>query len=142
MQFTAHVGSKLLKLRHGSTRYRHRFTLLGQRHRVVLHTVDAYLEVQMWPGRPAGGTNESDGLPLPHTLATLHHDLAQVRVNRFSVVAMLDEHHIAITVLTASKLHDAVAHGARQRPVLAAKSVPMCGATPGGLGENAWQNHC
>jgi hypothetical protein len=64
-------GCQLLELWHRATGYRHRLTLLGQRHRVVLHTIDAYLKVQMWPGRPTGGTNKSDGLTLPDTLASL-----------------------------------------------------------------------
>jgi ABC-type ATPase with predicted acetyltransferase domain len=37
-----------------------------------------------------------------------------MRVNRFGVVAMLNEHHIAISVLAASELDRPVPNGARR----------------------------
>ena len=69
----------------------------------MLHAIDTHFKMQVWSGRPARGTDEANGLALCDTLAALHHDFAQVRIDGFGVVTVRDEDHIAIAVLHASK---------------------------------------
>ena len=69
--------------------------------------------MQVRAGGPAGGAHQANGLALAHALAALHVDLAQVRIHRFVVVAVLDEDHVAVAILHAGKLHHTVAHRSR-----------------------------
>ena len=74
----------------------------------MVNAVDAKLEVQVRPGGPAGLADGANVLSLGHVLAALHVDLAQVRVNGFVALAVLDKYHIAEAVLHAGKFHYAV----------------------------------
>src|SRR6478672_13079626 len=88
---------------------------LGDRERIVVHAVDAELEVQVRAGGPARGADRADALALLDALALAHVDAAQVGVGRGARAVVLDLHHVAVAVLHAGELDHAVADGAYRR---------------------------
>ena len=76
-----------------------------------MDAVDTELEVQVRTGGPACRAHGANRLALFHGLPLLDVNAAQVGVDGdMAAVAVLDEHHIAKTVLPARKLNHAVAH--------------------------------
>ena len=61
-----------------------------------MDTADAELEVQMWPGGGASGTDRTDALALLNRLAFFDIDFAEVRVQSAVTVAVADLDHLAV----------------------------------------------
>ena len=72
--------------------------MLGDGLWVLVLTVDAELKMQVRPGRPARGARHH-GLALFYRLAILDINAAQVGIHGHVLVAVLDEDHVAKTVL-------------------------------------------
>ena len=73
--------------------------LLGDGLWVLVLTVDAELKMQVRSGRPARGAHGTHGLALFYRLAIFDVNAAQVGVHGHVLVAVLDEDHVAKTVL-------------------------------------------
>ena len=69
----------------------------------------------MRPGGPTGGADRADAHALFDALALLHVDAAQVRIDRRTLVAVLDLDDVAVAVLPAGEIDDAVADAAHRR---------------------------
>ena len=71
--------------------------------------------MQMRAGRPAGHVDEADDVTLADlaALAEAWREAAHVCIHGRDVAFMLEDDHIAVAILHAGKLHQAVAHRSR-----------------------------
>ena len=65
--------------------------------------LDAHLEVQVAPGRLAGGAHVADHLALGHRLAGRHDDRRLVAVERRHAVAVVDQRHVAVAAAVEAR---------------------------------------